>query len=52
MEGGPAWLHHILGYAEFDHGIPVHDVDAAPVINEDPGKPDIDAGPDECRIQH
>ena len=50
VEGGSAGLHHVLGYAEFDHGITVHDVDAAPVVNENPGKPDIDAGPDECRI--
>ena len=52
VEGGSAWLHHILGYTEFDHGVSVHDVDAAPVVHENPGKSDIDAGPDECRIQH
>jgi hypothetical protein len=34
------------------HGISVHDIDAAPVINQDPTEFDIDVGPDECRIKY
>ena len=34
------------------HSVPVHDVDAAPIINENPGEPGVDGGSDECRIHN
>src|SRR5664279_2287653 len=50
MKSSPAWLQHVLCDAQLEHGIPVQDVDAAPIINEDPGEFDIDVGPNQYWI--
>ena len=38
VEGSPAWLQHVLYKAHLVHSVPVQDVDAAPIINENPGE--------------
>jgi hypothetical protein len=50
MKGSTAWLQHIIRDAQLEHSISVQDVDAAPIIDQDPGELDIDVGLDECQI--
>ena len=52
MEGSAPWLHHVLGDAHLEHSVPIHDIDTAPIVNENPGEPDIDVGSEECRIHN
>ena len=51
MEGRLAWLQHVLGDAELHHGIMVHDVDVAAVIDQDSAELDGNARPDKDRIK-
>ena len=50
MEVRATRLQHVHRDTHLHHGVSVHDIDSTPIVNENPGEPDIEGGPKECWI--
>ena len=52
MKGCATRLQQVCRDTHLHHGVPVHDVDDAPIVDENSGEPHINSGNDECWIHH